>query len=104
MSKERQKARAAREAARVAEIAAAARKRDRAARRKALVPSVALPKRRRRYGQLPLEQLVRLVVLFFAVQAVVWFFFDDVRARISLAVLTAAVLLVHVSTRRSTTR
>jgi hypothetical protein len=104
MSRERQKARAAREAARAAEVAAAAKRRERTARRKGLVPSVALPKRRRRYGQLPLHQLIRLIVLFFAAQAVVWFFFDDVRARLSLAVLTAAVLLVHVSTRRSTTR
>jgi hypothetical protein len=104
VSKERQKARAAREAARAAEVVAAAKRRERSVRRKALVPSVALPKRRRRYGQLPLEQVIRLVVVFFAVQAVVWFFFGDVRARISLAVLTAAVLLVHVSTRRSTTR
>jgi hypothetical protein len=104
VSKERQKARAARDAARAAEVAAAARKRERTARRKALVPAVTLPKRRRRYGQLPLDQLIRLVVLFFAVQGVVWFFFGDVRARISLAVITLAVLLVHVSTRRSTTR
>ncbi|MCU1594343.1 MAG: hypothetical protein JWO12_1735 [Frankiales bacterium] len=104
MSKERQKARATREAARRLEVEAAARKREKAARRKALVPAVALPKRRRRYGALPTSEILRLVVVFAAMQVVIWFFLPGLAARISIAILTAACMLVYVNTRRSTTR
>ena len=104
MSKERQKARAAREAARRAEVEAAARSRERKARRRALVPAVSLPRRRRRYGQLPVSELLRLLVIFVALQVVVWFFLPGLAVRVSLGILTAACLLVYVNTRRSTTR
>jgi Flp pilus assembly protein TadB len=106
VSKERQKARAEREAARRAELEAAARRRGRAARRKALVPSVALPRRRRprRYGALTARQRYEVVAAFVVAQAVVWFLFESLRVRLTLAVLTVAVLLVLVITRRSTPR
>lgn len=106
MSRERQKARAARQAARRAEVEVAARARQRqarrAARRKALVPSVTVPRRRRRYGALPLSEVLRLCAIFAATQVVVWFFLPGLATRISLAILTAACLLVYVNTRRST--
>jgi hypothetical protein len=104
VSKDRQKARAAREAARRAEVEEAARQRAKRARRKALVPAVSLPNRRKRYGALPLTEVLRLVVIFLMFQAVVWFFVPALAARISLAVLSAACLGVYVTTRRSTTR
>ncbi len=102
MSKERQKARAAREAARRIEVEEAARQRAKQARRKAHLPT--LPRRRKRYGALPLTEVLRLVVIFLMFQAVVWFFVPALAARISLAVLSAACLGVYVTTRRSTTR
>ena len=104
MSKERQKARAAREEARRFEVEAAARKREKAARRKSLVPAVSVPRRRRRYGALPTSEILRLVVVFVAMQVVIWFFLPGLAARISIAILTAACMLVYVNTRRSTTR
>jgi hypothetical protein len=103
VSRERQKAREAREAARRAEVEAAARLRERQARRRSLVPRLSLPRRRQRYGRLPTRDLVRLVAVFLAVQALVWFFFADLRVRLSLAVLSAAVLAVHAATTRSST-
>ena len=58
----------------------------------------------RRYGALsPLARL-RVVLVFFAVQALVWVFFSGLPARFSLAVLTAAVLLVVVKTRKPVPR
>jgi Flp pilus assembly protein TadB len=104
VSKERQKARAAREAARRVEVEAAARRRARAARRKARVPSLTVPRRRRRYGALTARQRFQVVAAFVGVQAVAWLLFDAARIRISVAVLTVAVLLVLVTTRRSTPR
>ncbi|MCW2599043.1 MAG: hypothetical protein JWM02_872 [Frankiales bacterium] len=104
MSKERQKARAARQAARRAEVEAAARKRARRAKVQGLVPSVTVPRRRRRYGALPLRVRFQLVALFLAVQVLAWFFLHGAGARFSVAVLTAACLLVLVNTRRSSPR
>lgn len=110
MSKQRQQARAAREAARAAEVAEAARRRDRRARRQARAGRLRglVPRRRRRYGRLPTADLVRLLLVFLGAQLVVWLLVTDLRARLSLAVLSAAVLAVHTATRaphrRSTTR
>jgi hypothetical protein len=104
VSRERQKARAAREAARLAEVEAAARKRARKAKVQGLVPSVSRPRRRRRYGALPLRMRFQAVVAFFVVQALAWYFLHGFGARFSVAVLTAACLLVLVNTRRSTPR
>jgi hypothetical protein len=104
LSRERQKARAAREAARSAEVVAAARRRERAARRQALVPRLTLPRTRRRYGALTGRQRYQVLAAFVLVQALAWFLVSGLRVRFSVAVLTAAVLLVLVTTRRSPTR
>ena len=61
-------------------------------------------KRPRRYGALPLRSRLQLVAGFFAVQALAWQFVHGVGVRASVAVLTASVLLVLVTTRRSTPR
>jgi hypothetical protein len=105
VSKERARAREARQAERAAEVAAAAARRDKAARRVAARERLALPqRRRRRYGALPGRVLAQLVAVFLAVQVVVSVFADAWRTRISAAVLTAAVLAVYVKTRRSPAR
>lgn len=104
MSKERQKARAARQAARLAEVEAAARKRQRRAKVQGLVPSVSRPRRKKRYGALPTRVRVQAVVAFLALQAVAWYFVPGLGVRFSVAVITAACLLVLVNTRRSTPR
>ena len=105
MSKERAKAREARESARTQEVAAAAARREKAARRAATRDRLALPqKRRRRYGALPGRVLAQLVAVFLAVQVVATVFSDAWRTRISVAVLSAAVLAVYAKTRRSPSR
>ena len=104
MSKERARAREARQAERAAEVAAAAARREKAARRAAARERLALPQRRKRYGALPGRVLAQLVAVFLAVQVVVAVFADAWRTRISAAVLTTAVLLVYVKTRRSPAR
>ena len=105
MSKERQRARAAREAARAAEVQAAAERRAREAKRADRLPKVSLPRRRRRYGALSTRELGQLVALWVALQVVVYFLTDSLQARLALAVLTAAVLAVLTATRRrSSTR
>jgi hypothetical protein len=104
VSRERQKARAAREAARRAEVEAAARARARKAKVQGLVPSVSLPRRRRRYGALPTRTLARLFVVWAVVQVVAWRLLSGLGARFSVAVITAACILVLVNTRRSTPR
>ena len=101
MSRERQKARAAREVARQVEVEQAARKRQRATRRQAVVPKLPARTRRRRYGALPARVRYQVVVSFLVVQAVGWYFLPGSGARLSLAVLTAACLAVLVITRRS---
>lgn len=64
-----------------------------------------VPKRRPpRYGALPARARYQFLVIFFAVQVVVWTFLSSVGVRFCLAVLTAAVLLVLIKTRRRSTR
>ncbi len=106
MSTERRRAREAREAARRAEVAEAARRRDKAQRRKDLLERVTpeLPRRRRRYGALPTRLRYQLLVAFAVVQALAWWLLPTLAPRLAVAVLTAAVLLVTVKTRRSTPR
>ena len=101
MSRERQKARAAREVARRVEVEQAARQRERATSRRALAPKLPARTRRRRYGALPARVRYQVVVSFLVVQAVGWYFLPGTGARLSLAVLTAACLAVLVITRRS---
>ena len=102
MAQTRKREREARQAARRAEVEAAAKKRERADRRRALVPTI--PRRRRRYGALPTRTRLQLLAAFAAVQLPVWVFVPATGARLVLAVLTAACLLVHVKTRRSPAR
>lgn len=102
MSRERQKARAARQAARLATIEAAARRRTRRARLRGLRPT--LRKRPARYGALPLRARLQLVAVFVAVQALAWQFVHGLGVRGSVAVLTGSVLLVLAATRKHTRR
>ena len=102
MAQTRKREREARQAARRAEVEAAAKKRERAARRHALIPT--LPRRRRRYGALPTRTRLQLLAAFLAVQVPFWVFVPSTGARLVLAVLTAACLLVLVKTRRSPAR
>ena len=104
LSKERARAREAREASRAAEVVAATARREKAAKRRAARDKLALPQRRRRYGALPGRVLAQLVAVFLAVQVVGSVFVHSWRTRISVAVLAAAVLIVYAKTRRSTPR
>jgi hypothetical protein len=65
---------------------------------------VSTRRRHRRYGALTGRERSRFAAAFVAVQAVAWLFVDTAGGRLAVAVLTAAVLLVLVSTRRSTPR
>ncbi len=105
-SKERQRARAVREATRAAEVAAAAKLRQRQVRRQVLLKRVkpVRPKRQRRYGALPAWARFQLACGFVALQGVAWFLFDGVGQRFSVAVLTLAVMLVLVRTRKGPAR
>ena len=58
----------------------------------------------RRYGSLSWPERLRLLAVFLAAQVLVWIFFDGTGARLSLAVLTLAVLLVAVKTRKPVAR
>ena len=97
MSHARRDARLARDQARATEVAHAARRRARRARRAALVPSV--PVRRRRYGALPTVVLIRLALLWLAVQGIALPFLSGAGPRFAVGVLTAACLAVYVRAR-----
>jgi hypothetical protein len=96
VSKERARARAARAAARQAEVAAAAEKRARLARReerrarlRITVPS-------------PSRAVVRTLAVVAGVELLGWLLQVSLRVRLGLAVVTLAVLFVYVvSARRS---
>ena len=93
MSKERARARAAREAERVAERERAEKKRARQARLEALKPSLPeLPRRRRRYGALPLRVVLGLAFGWLVTQWVFWQVVSDVRTRIGLALISLLAL------------
>ena len=98
MSRERQKARAARQAAQLARVEAAARRRTRRAWLHGLRPT--LRTRPARYGALPLRARLQLVAVFVAVQALAWQFVHGLGVRGSVAVLTGSVLLVLAATRK----
>ena len=106
MSKERQRAREARQEARRREVEAAAgqrtRREKRATLREQLKPSV--PRRKRRFGQMSTGALAKVVALYLAVQVVFWFFVPSLRTRGALAVISLAFLLVLVRTRERTPR
>jgi hypothetical protein len=102
VSRERARAREARQEARRREVEAAAAERARTEKRPLRVP--ALPRRKRRFGQLSNAALARLVVLYLAVQAVFWLVFPGLRTRAALAVISLAFLLVLVRTREAPPR
>jgi len=106
VSKERQRARAARQETRRREVEAAAAARARRDRqaglRQRLRPS--LPKRRRRYDSLTARQWAQLVLSFFVTQVLGWMLLPGLAQRAALVVLTLACLLVIVRTRRSPSR
>ncbi len=97
MSKERARARAEREAQRAAERAQAERKRARQARLAALKPSLPeIPRRRRRYGALPLRVVLGLAFGWLVTQWVFWQVVSDMRTRIGLAVVSVLALPIVV--------
>ncbi len=100
MSRERQKARAARQAAQLAIVEAAARRRTRRAGLLGKRPT--FRKRPVRYGALPLRARLQLLAVFVAVQALAWQFVHGLGVRGSVAVLTGSVLLVLATTRKHT--
>jgi Flp pilus assembly protein TadB len=106
VSKERARARAARQEARRQEVEAAAASRARRERRDALRRTLTptLPRRRRRFDSLTTRAWAQLVLVFAAVQAVVWFFVPGYGPRAAAAVLTLASLAVIVTTRRRPVR
>jgi Flp pilus assembly protein TadB len=98
VSRERARARAAREAERAAERERAAKKRARHERLESLRPSLpGLPRRRRRYGALPLRVVLGLAFGWLVTQWVFWQVVADVRTRVGLALVSVlAVPLVVV--------
>jgi ferric-dicitrate binding protein FerR (iron transport regulator) len=93
MSKERARVRAAREAERTAERERIAKKRARQARLEALKPSLPeLPRRRRRYGALPLRVVLGLAFGWLVTQWVFWQVVSDGRTRTGLALVSVLAL------------
>jgi Flp pilus assembly protein TadB len=93
VSRERARARVAREAERAAERERAAKKRARQERLESLKPSLpALPRRRRRYGALPLRVVLGLAFGWLVTQWVFWQVVTDVRTRIGLAMVSLLAL------------
>jgi ferric-dicitrate binding protein FerR (iron transport regulator) len=93
MSKERAKARAAREAARAVEREQAARRRVRQERLAGLKPSLPeRPRRRRRYGAMPLRVQLGLAFGWVVAQWVFWQLTADTRTRIGLALVSLLAL------------
>ena len=97
MSKERARAREAREAARATEKAAAAKQAAKTAARQerlaALKPSMPkVPRRQRRYGALPTQYLLGLAFGWLVTQWVFWQLFGDARSRFGLALISVLAL------------
>ncbi|MCA1712693.1 MAG: hypothetical protein LC789_14090 [Actinobacteria bacterium] len=93
MSKERARAREAREAERAVEREKTAKARGRQELLAALTPSVPqLPRRRRRYGAMPVRRRLALGAGFLAVQWVFWQLTGDSRSRFGLALVSLLAL------------
>jgi hypothetical protein len=93
MSKERARARAAREAERLAARERADKRRARAERMAALKPTLPdLPRRRRRYGALPLRVTLGLAFGWLVAQWVFWQLVPDLRTRLGLALISLLAL------------
>lgn len=63
-----------------------------------------MKKAQKRYGALTLLAKLQLLAVFFCIQVVVWLLFHALSLRFVAAVLTAAVLMVMVKTRKPTPR
>lgn len=93
MSRERARARAARDAERAAERERRERLRARRQRLERLRPELpSLPRRRRRYGALPVRVTLGLAFGWVLTQWVLWQLFGDLRTRLGLALLTLLAL------------
>lgn len=97
MSKERAKAREARDVARAEEKAAAAKAAARTAARQerlaALKPSLpTVPRRRKRYGALPTQYLLSLAFGYLVTQWLFWQLVADARSRFGLALVSVLAL------------
>jgi hypothetical protein len=93
MSKERARARAVREAERLAEVQRRAKQRARQERLASLKPELPqLPRRRRRYGALPLRFQLGLGFGWVVAQWVFWQITPDTRTRVGLALVSLLAL------------
>ena len=101
VSKERARAREARQAARAKEIEEAAKARARQERLRSLKPPrPQLKPRKRRYGAMPLRLQLGLVFGYLVVQWLAWQVFFDARARVGIAIVSLfAIPLIVVLTR-----
>jgi Flp pilus assembly protein TadB len=97
MSKERARARAQREAERAAEVERRAKQRARQERLAGLKPSLPeLPRRRRRYGALPVRLQLGLAFGWLVTQWVFWQVTPDTRTRVGLALVSVLALPIVV--------
>ena len=97
MSKERARARAAREVERAAERERIAKRRAREQRLRGLKPSLPeLPKRRRRYGAMPLRLQLGLAFGWLVAQWLFWQLFADNKTRLGLALVSLLALPILV--------
>jgi hypothetical protein len=97
MSRERARARAAREAERAAAAERRAKQEARQQRLAGLKPSLPeLPRRRRRYGAMPLRLQLGLAFGWVVAQWVFWQVTVDTRTRIGLALISLLALPVLV--------
>jgi Flp pilus assembly protein TadB len=101
MSKERARARAAREAAhetaRAAERERIAKRRARGQRMRSLKPSLPeLPRRRRRYGAMPRRLQLGLAFGWLVAQWLFWQLVADNRTRVGLAIVSLLALPILV--------
>ena len=93
MSRERARARAVREAERAAELERKAKQRARQERLASLKPVLPeLPRRRRRYGAMPVRQQLGLAFGWVVAQWVFWQLTADTRTRIGLALISLLAL------------
>ena len=93
MSRERARARAVREAERAAAVERRTKQRARQERLAALKPALpVLPRRRRRYGALPLRVQLGLAFGWVVAQWVFWQVVVDTRTRVGLALISLLAL------------
>jgi hypothetical protein len=95
VSKERARAREARQAERAREVERRAKERARQARLQSLKPTLPpVPRRRRRYGAMPLKLQLGLAFGWLVAQWVIWQLVADTRSRVALGVVGLLALPV----------